>query len=249
MELTLNRPEAMNAFTEELHGALGAALRDAQKPDVRALIITGAGRAFCAGQDLGEAEASAMPLGERLERFYNPNIRALRRLEKPVIAAVNGVAAGAGLGLALACDLRIAGRRAGFVPAFVAIGLIPDSGASWFAPRILGEARAYDWLISNRKLGAEEALEWNLVNEVVEPEHVLPRARELAAALVALPGNVAGLTKRLVTMAATASLDEQLEVERQLQQSSGDHPSYAERVAAIRSKGEKPTDRSGAVLR
>jgi 2-(1,2-epoxy-1,2-dihydrophenyl)acetyl-CoA isomerase len=177
LELTLNRPDALNAFTTELHVELKAALKDARKPDVRAVVITGAGRAFSAGQDLEEAMTQDIGPGERLSTYYNPNIRALRGLEKPVVAAVNGVAAGAGVGLALACDVRIASEKAKFVPAFVAIGLVPDSGTSFFAVQVLGYARAFDWLTSNRRVDADEALAWGLVHEVVGAEDVVARSR------------------------------------------------------------------------
>jgi 2-(1,2-epoxy-1,2-dihydrophenyl)acetyl-CoA isomerase len=223
----------LNSFTAELHEALATALKDARKPDVRAILITGSGRAFSAGQDLAEAQTSLVGPGERLRRYYNPNIRALRALDKPVIAALNGVAAGAGVGLALACDLRIASEKSSLVPAFMAIGLVPDSGLSWTATRILGEARAFDWFTSNRRLSAEEALALGLVHEVVAPDALLPRARERAAELAGAPGEAVALTKRLVRAAVTGSLDEQLELERQLQQISSEHPAYAERVGAF----------------
>lgn len=236
LELTLDRPDAMNAFTVDLHKELATALKDARAPDVRAVILTGAGRAFTAGQDLEEAQGSETEPGERLQRFYNPNIRAIQALEKPVIAAINGVAAGAGVGLALACDLRIASEKASFVPAFVSIGLIPDSGTSWFTTRILGEARAFEWLTSNRRLKASEALEWGLVHETVAPDALLPRARERAANLASTPGEAAGMTKRLLHQALTDTLDEQLELERQLQQVASEHPAYAESVATFLTK-------------
>jgi 2-(1,2-epoxy-1,2-dihydrophenyl)acetyl-CoA isomerase len=236
LELTLNRPDAMNSFTVEMHGELARALEDARHPDVRAVVITGAARAFSAGQDLAEAQGSATGPGERLRRFYNPNILAIRALEKPVIAALNGVAAGAGVALALACDLRIASEKASFVPAFVAIGLIPDSGTSWFATRILGEARAFEWLTSNRRLSAAEALEWGLVHEVVAPDALLARARERAAELANTPGEAAGLTKRLLHRAVTATLEEQLELEREVQQAASEQPAYTERVNAFLAK-------------
>src|SRR4051794_9980958 len=236
LELTLDRSEALNAFTVELHGELRAALETARGPEVRAVVITGAGRAFSAGQDLEETRTQEMGPGERLRTYYNPNIMALRTLEKPVIAAVNGVAAGAGVGLALACDVRVASERAKFVPAFVAIGLIPDSGTSFFAAQILGYARAFEWLTSNRRLDAEEALAWGLVHEVVAPEAVVERARERARELAAAPGEAIGMTKRLLAGAATAELDEQLALESQLQQAASEHPAYAERVAEFLAK-------------
>jgi 2-(1,2-epoxy-1,2-dihydrophenyl)acetyl-CoA isomerase len=236
LELTLNRPDALNSFTVELHEQLGRALDDAQASDVRAVLITGAGRAFSAGQDLAEIEGSTITVGELLRRSYNPNLRALRRLDKPVVAAVNGVAAGAGVGLALACDVRIASEKASFVPAFVAIGLVPDSALSWTATRMLGEARAFDWLTSNRKLSATEAHTWGLVNEVVPADDLLTRARDRARELAATPGDAAGLTKRLLRQASTSTFDEQLELEAQLQQTASEHPAYAERLAVFTRK-------------
>jgi 2-(1,2-epoxy-1,2-dihydrophenyl)acetyl-CoA isomerase len=236
LELTLNRPEALNAFTVEMHRELAVALKGARKPQVRAVILTGAGRAFSAGQDLAEAQSSSTGPGERLRQFYNPNIRALRELEKPVIAAVNGVAAGAGAALALACDLRIASAKASFVPAFIAIGLIPDSGLSWTATRMLGESRAFDWFTSNRRLSAEEALDCGIVSEVVEPDQTLARARERALALAATPGAAAAMTKRLIANAVSTTLDEQLELERQLQQFASEDPAYEASMAAFLDK-------------
>lgn len=236
LELTLARPDALNSFTVELHEELAKALKQARREEFRAVVITGAGRAFCAGQDLSELQAQHMPIGKRLERLYNPNIRAIVELAKPVIAAVNGVAAGAGAGLALACDLRIASEKASFVPAFAAIGLVPDSGMSWFAPRLIGYSRAFDWIASSRKLSAAEALEWGLVNEVVAPDAVLDRARDRAHELAGQPGNAVAMTKRLLRGALEVSLGEQLELERQLQQAASEHPAYEERVSAFLAK-------------
>jgi 2-(1,2-epoxy-1,2-dihydrophenyl)acetyl-CoA isomerase len=236
LQLTLNRPEALNAFTIELHLELRAALEDARRDEVRAVVVTGAGRAFSAGQDLEEAQRQGTGPGDRLGTYYNPNILALRALEKPVIAAVNGVAAGAGLSLALACDIRIASEKASFVPAFSAIGLVPDSGATWFAPQLIGYARAFEWLASNRRLPASEALEWGLVHEVVAQDDVLGRALERARALAAQPGIGVGLTKRLLERAQGATLAEQLESERHAQQAASEHPAYAATVAAFLAK-------------
>ena len=236
LELTLARPDSLNSFTVELHEELAKALKQARREEIRAVVITGAGRAFCAGQDLAELQGQDMSIGERLARLYNPNIRGLVELRKPVIAAVNGVAAGAGVGLALACDLRIASEKASFVPAFASIGLVPDSGMSWFAPRLIGYARAFEWITSSRRLTAAEALEWGLVNEVVAPDAVLDRAREQARELAASPGNAVAMTKRLLRSALEVSLGEQLELERQLQQAASEHPAYEERVSAFLSK-------------
>jgi 2-(1,2-epoxy-1,2-dihydrophenyl)acetyl-CoA isomerase len=236
LELTLARPDALNSFTVELHEELTKALKQARGDDVRAVIVTGAGRAFCAGQDLAEIQEQDTAVGELLRRFYNPNIRAIVELPKPVIAAVNGVAAGAGVSLALACDLRIASEKASFVPAFASIGLIPDSGMSWLATRLIGYSRAFDWITASHKLTAAEALDWGLVNEVVEPDAVLERARERAEELAGQPGNAVSMTKRLLRSALEVSLGEQLELERQLQQAASEHPAYAERVAAFLAK-------------
>jgi 2-(1,2-epoxy-1,2-dihydrophenyl)acetyl-CoA isomerase len=239
LELTLSRPEALNAFTVELHGELSKALKLARTPDVRALVVTGAGSAFSAGQDLEETLTQDTTPADRLGRYYNPNVRALRALEKPVVAAVNGVAAGAGIGLALACDIRVASERASFVPAFVAIGLVPDAGTSWHAAQILGYARAFEWLTSNRKLPADEALAWGLVHEVAPPEETLPRARERARELVERPGAGVAMTKRLLAAAVGGRLEDQLELERQLQQAASEHPAYAEQVAAFLQKAAR----------
>src|SRR5690349_9750460 len=145
LRITLNRPDVLNAFNAPMHKALAAALKDARADDVRAVVITGAGRGFCVGQDLGEFREAAGDIGTRLRTNYHPNVLAIRRLEKPVIAAVNGAAAGAGLSFACACDFRIASDQASFVPAFINIGLVPDSGGTFFAARLVGQARAFEW--------------------------------------------------------------------------------------------------------
>ena len=236
LTITLNRPDVYNAFNRDLHAALAAALAEASAPEVRAVVITGAGRGFCSGQDLQEFQQISGGIRERLEETYHPNIRALRALEKPVLAAVNGAAAGAGLSLACACDVRIASEQASFVPGFIGIGLVPDSGGSLFVHRILGE-RAFEWMVSNRRLGAQEALEWGLVSEVVPAESFPTRVRELAAWYAALPTRGVGLTKRLFDRAATAtSLDEQLELEAELQQEATQSEDFHEGVQAFLDK-------------
>jgi len=234
LELTLHRPEALNAFTVAMHRALAEALREAADPAIRAVVLTGAGRAFCGGQDLEEATApGSQGPGHRLGTYYNPNLLALRALDKPVVAAVNGVAAGAGVGLALACDLRLMAEGATLVPAFSAIGLAPDSGTSWFAVGLLGYARAFAWLTSGRRMGAPEARELGLADEVVPVEDLLDRARARAGALATVPGRSMELTKRLLRSAASATLAEQLDLERELQQAASEDPAYRERVAAF----------------
>src|SRR5215208_6429657 len=194
LTITLNRPEVFNAFNAALHSALRAALEEAADPGIRAVVITGAGRGFCAGQDLKEFQEVSGSIRERLEQTYHPNIRAIRALEKPVIAAVNGPCAGAGLSLACACDIRIAADVATFVPGFIGIGLVPDSGGSWFVHRLLGFARAFEWMTSNRRLTAAEAHAWGIVSEVVEADQLSTRASELAAVYAALPTRGVALT-------------------------------------------------------
>src|SRR3954462_156177 len=187
LTITLNRPDVLNAFNTDMHRALAAALKEARGPDVRAVIITGAGRGFCVGQDLTEFMEASGDIGSRLRQTYHPNVRAIRALEKPVIAAVNGAAAGAGMSFACACDLRIAADAATFVPAFINIGLVPDSGGSYFVRRLLGTARTFEWLASGRRLTAAEPHAWGPVSEVVESDGLAARAAELAAGLAAMP--------------------------------------------------------------
>src|SRR3954452_10914848 len=200
-----------------MHEALARALKQARDPEVRAVVVTGAGRGFCVGQDLTEFRESAGDIGDRLRSGYHRTILGVRALEKPVVAAVNGPAAGAGLSLACACDLRIAADTASFVPAFIGIGLIPDSGGTWTVPRLIGPARAFEWLISNRKLPAQEALAWGLVTEVVAADALASRAAEVAAGLAKAPTRGIGMTKRLLFAGETTTLEEQLELEAQLQ--------------------------------
>ena len=236
LTITLNRPEVLNAFDAAMHRALQAAFKEARADDVRAVVVTGAGRGFCVGQDLTEFRESAGDIGERLRSTYHPTILGLRSLDKPVVAAVNGAAAGAGLSLALACDLRLAADSATFVPAFINIGLVPDSGGSFFAARLLGYARALEWLASGRRLTAAEAHAWGLVSEVVEADALAERAAALAAELAALPTRGVALTKRLLDHAQTATLEEQLEWEAQLQAAATRTEDFREGVAAFLEK-------------
>jgi len=238
LTITLNRPDVLNAFNADLHRALSAALTEAQADDVRAVVITGAGRGFCVGQDLTEFREAPGDIGERLRGNYHPNILALRTLEKPVLAAVNGPAAGAGLSFACACDLRLAAASATFVPAFINLGLVPDSGGTYFVRRLLGTARAFEWMTSGRRLGAAEALEWGLVSEVVEDEKLAERAAERAAELAGMPTRGIGLTKRLFDHAENATLEEQLELEAQLQTAATQTEDFREGVDAFLEKRE-----------
>ncbi len=236
MTITLNRPDVLNAFNKAMHDALGAALKEARDPEIRAVVLTGAGRGFCVGQDLGEFREAPGDIGDRLRATYHPNVHAIRALEKPVIAAVNGPAAGAGMSFACVCDLRIAADSASFVPAFVNIGLVPDSGGTFFVTRILGYARAFEWLASGRKLTAAEAHAWGLVSEVVEADALASRAAELAAEFAALPPLAVGMTKRLLDRAGGATLEEQLEREAQLQTAATQTEDFREGVAAFLEK-------------
>jgi 2-(1,2-epoxy-1,2-dihydrophenyl)acetyl-CoA isomerase len=236
LTITLNRPDSYNAFTTSMHAALLAALKEAAAGDVRAVVITGAGRGFCAGQDLNEFRDVDHDIAGHLEATYHPNVRAIRALEKPVIAAINGAAAGAGLSLACVCDYRIAADSASFVPGFIGIGLVPDSGGSYFVVRLLGPARAFTWMTTNRKLTAAEAHAWGLVDEVVEADALLVRAAELAAAYAAAPTRGIGLSKRLFDQAATATLDEQLALEAELQAAATRTEDFKEGVAAFLEK-------------
>ena len=236
LTITLNRPDVLNAFDAAVHQGLAAALKEARAPDVRAVVVTGAGRGFCVGQDLNEFREAAGDIGSRLRAGYHPNILALRALEKPVLAAVNGPAAGAGLSLACACDLRIAADGATFVPAFINIGLVPDSGSTYFVRRLLGTARAFEWLATGRRLTAAEASEWGLVAEVVESDGLAVRAAELARELAALPTRGIAMTKRLLDHAEQTALEEQLELEAQLQAAATRTNDFREGVDAFLEK-------------
>jgi 2-(1,2-epoxy-1,2-dihydrophenyl)acetyl-CoA isomerase len=235
--ITLNRPDKMNAFNRALHAALREALKEARDPEVRAVVVTGAGRGFCAGQDLTEFGETG-DVGAALRETYHPNMLAIRALEKPVIAAVNGACAGAGLSLACACDVRIAADNASFVPGFIGIGLIPDAGGSYFVHRLLGPARAFEWMTSGRKLSAAEALEWGLVSEVVPDDRLAERAAEWAAELAAMPTRGIALSKRLFDNAPHATLEEQLELEAQLQAAATGTEDFREGVNAFLEKRE-----------
>ena len=236
LTITLNRPDVLNAFNVAMHSAFAAALEEARDPEVRAVVLTGAGRGFCVGQDLTEFRESAGDIGDRLRSNYHPNVLGLRALEKPVIAAVNGPAAGAGLSFACACDIRIAADSASFVPAFIGIGLVPDSGGTFFVTRLLGEARAFEWLTSNRKLSAAEAHLWGLVSEVVEANALAGRAAEVAATYAAAPTRGIAMTKRLLENASRNALEQQLELEAELQTAATQTEDFREGVNAFLEK-------------
>jgi 2-(1,2-epoxy-1,2-dihydrophenyl)acetyl-CoA isomerase len=235
MTITLNRPDVLNALNAATHAGLRDALDRAAAPDVRAVVLTGAGRGFCVGQDLAEFRDTP-DIAASLRERYHPNVRAIRALEKPVIAAVNGAAAGAGFSLACACDLRLASDAASFVPAFINIGLVPDAGGAYFLQRLLGTPRAFELMSSGRRLTAAEAQAWGLVSEVVEADALARRAAELAALYAALPTRGIALTKRLFDAAERSSLEETLELEAQLQAEATQTEDFAEGVSAFLEK-------------
>jgi len=236
LTITLNRPDVYNAINRAMHEALAAALQEAADPGVRAVVLTGAGRGFCSGQDLREFESLPGGVREALEQTYHPNVRAIRALEKPVLAAVNGPVAGAGLSLACACDVRIGSESATFVPGFIGIGLVPDAGSTWFIHRLLGFARAFEWMVSNRRLSAAEALGWGLLSEAVPDDRFAARVEELAEWYAALPTRAVAMTKRLFEHAYSSSLDQQLALEAELQQAATETEDFREGVQAFLDK-------------
>jgi 2-(1,2-epoxy-1,2-dihydrophenyl)acetyl-CoA isomerase len=235
LTLTLNRPEALNAFNAEMKEALLAAFRDAARDKaIRVVILTGAGRAFSAGQDLKESRAPDAPdLGAELRTRYNPLMLAMRRLEKPIIGAVNGVAAGAGCSVALACDVRIASQTASFIEVFGRVGLAPDSGSSWFLPRLVGTARAAEMILTGEPVDAATAERIGLVNRVVPDDQLMVEAGALAARLARAAPLALALAKRALNRALEASLEDQLQYEAQLQSIAGRSHDFAEGVAAF----------------
>ena len=239
--ITLNRPDRLNAFNEAQHLALRAALDECgQDDDCRAVLITGAGRGFCAGQDLSDRDPTMLgkspDLGLTLETYYNPLVRQLRALEKPVICAVNGVAAGAGANIAFACDIVLAAKSAKFIQAFSKIGLIPDAGGTYWLTKHLGEARAKALALTAHPLSAEDAAAWGLIWKAVDDGRLMEEATALAEAFANGPAHAYALTKQAIQAASTNSLDEQLDVERGLQRKAGQSDDYKEGVAAFLAK-------------
>ncbi|MFD1795753.1 2-(1,2-epoxy-1,2-dihydrophenyl)acetyl-CoA isomerase [Paracoccus aurantiacus] len=241
LKLVLNRPDKLNSFNADMHLALRAGLERAERDrEVRAVLLTGAGRAFCAGQDLGDRDprkgGSAPDLGATLDTYYNPNLRMIRGLPKPVICAVNGVAAGAGANIALACDIVLAAKSARFIQAFSKIGLVPDAGGSWSLPRILGEPRAKALALLAEPLGAEKAADWGLIWKAADDDALQDEAMAIARKLAAGPTVGLGLTKQLIQQAAENGLSAQLDAERDAQRQAGRTADYREGVTAFLEK-------------
>ena len=238
--ITLNRPQRLNSFTEDMHHALKVALDEAEADSAcRALMITGAGRGFCAGQDLSDRLArpgETIVLGGTLENFYNPLIRKLRALPFPVVAAVNGVAAGAGANIALACDIVVAAKSATFVQAFSKIGLVPDSGGTWFLPRLVGPARARGLALLAEPLSAEKAEEWGLIWKCVPDAELIGEAGKFCLHFAGGPTHGLSLIKRALEASENNDLSTQLDLERDFQREAGSTPDYAEGVKAFMEK-------------
>jgi len=242
-KISLNRPDKLNSFNAQMHEDMRAAMKIIEKDDqIRCVLLTGNGRGFCAGQDLGDrdvsADAAAPDLGASLEQNYNPLLKRIVHLEKPVICAVNGVAAGAGANLALACDIVLAARSASFIQSFCKIGLIPDSGGSWMLPRLIGRARATALAMLGEKIPAEQAEQWGIIWKSYHDEELMPAAEKLAAALATQPTRGLGLIKRALNLSSENSFDEQLDVERDLQRLAGRTDDFREGVNAFMNKRE-----------
>ena len=241
MQVTLNRPDKLNAFTHEMHTELRAGLEAASAdPQCRVVVLTGAGRAFSAGQDLAEigtgGDASRPDAGSRLEQAYNPLIKLIASLEKPVVCSVNGIAAGAAANIALACDLVYAARSASFLQAFARIGLIPDAGGTWVLPRLVGAARARGLAMLAEPLTAEKAEAWGLIWKVVDDDKLQGEVAAVATRLASAPTYALALAKRALAAAATNTLAQQLDLERDLQRLAGASPDAKEGVAAFLEK-------------
>ncbi|WP_373357666.1 2-(1,2-epoxy-1,2-dihydrophenyl)acetyl-CoA isomerase PaaG [Acinetobacter lactucae] len=241
--LTFNRPKALNSFNVDMHREVAEVLNLWTKnPDVRCVVISGEGRGFCAGQDLGDRvvdpNAEAPDLGYSIETYYNPLIKTIVNMPKPVICAVNGVAAGAGANIALACDLVIAAKSANFVQAFCRLGLVPDSAGTWFLPRAVGHARAMGLTLLGDKLPAETAKEWGMIWDVVEDAELKTKVTELAERLAKQPTFGLSLIKKAIHQSSNNTFDEQMLLERDFQRIAGRSEDYREGVQAFMNKRE-----------
>ena len=236
--LTLNRPDTLNSFNTEMHEEVRTAMKQVQEdPSIRCLLLTATGRGFCAGQDLGDravsTEGGVPDLGESVEKNYNPLIKSIMGLPKPVVCAVNGVAAGAGASIALACDIVLAARSANFIQIFCKIGLVPDSGGTWNLPRAVGLPRAKGLALLGDKLPAEQAESWGLIWRCVDDEELQLEARKLALHLATQPTRGLGMIKKLLHESSNNTLPEQLELEKNAMRELGQSHDYREGVAAF----------------
>ncbi|TVQ53892.1 MAG: 2-(1,2-epoxy-1,2-dihydrophenyl)acetyl-CoA isomerase [Phycisphaerales bacterium] len=240
--ITLNRPDVLNAFNDQITTELSDALKNAERDqNVRAIVLTGSGRAFSSGQDLGDLKKKYVPgyvpmLGKDLRKRYNPIITRMVNMPKPIIASVNGVAAGAGCSLALACDMRIASKDAAFIEVFINVGLIPDSGSTYTLPRLVGLGKAFELCTLGSKVDAEEALRLGLVNQVVEADQLAETTAKVAGKLAKLPGKAIALTKRLLNQTFENDIAQQLEAEAFAQETAGQTEDHFEGVTAFLEK-------------
>jgi 2-(1,2-epoxy-1,2-dihydrophenyl)acetyl-CoA isomerase len=236
-KITLNRPDKLNSFTIALHRQLAAALDEAAADEgCRAILLTGAGRGFCAGQDLESIGNDASGVRDLLTEHYNPLIRRIRAMPKPIVCAVNGVAAGAGANVALACDIVLAARRAKFIQAFAKIALVPDSGGTWFLPRLVGEARAKALALTGEAVSAEQAQSWGMIWRAVDDDALTSESETLVAHLATQPTAALGLIKRALHASVENTLDAQLDLEAELQKQASQMPDYAEGIRAFAEK-------------
>lgn len=236
--LTLNRPDSLNSFNTDMHAEIREVMKQVkQDSEIRCLLLTGAGRGFCAGQDLNDravAPGDTPPdLSESIKKNYNPLVRSLMTLDKPVICAVNGVAAGAGANIALACDIVLAAKSANFIQGFSKIGLVPDSGGTWTLPRLVGRARAMGLAMLSNKISAEQAEQWGMIWQAVDEDSLMDEATKLATHLASQPTKGLGLTKRAINASGGNGLDQQLDLEGELQMIAGQSHDYREGVAAF----------------
>lgn len=234
LTITLNRPDSYNALNDDITFELQDALKKASRDEeVRVVVITGAGKAFCSGQDLKASQGQKRSFIDSLHKRYNPIIRALRKMEKPVICRLNGVAAGAGCSIALACDLVVADEEAQLIEVFVNIGLVLDSGSSYFLPRLVGSSRAFEMATMAKRLKGKEAVEWGVVNKAVPKEQLDEAVREYTDYYAKAPTKAIGLMKKMLNKAGNASLDEMLEYEAFCQEIAGNSEDYKEGVQAF----------------
>ena len=239
--ITLNRPDKLNSFNDKMFVELTDAFKQVERDaSARCVVVTGSGKGFCAGQDLSSAKekmtSGDMSYGHHLRETYNPLINRMMSLPKPIIAAINGAAAGAGMSLAMACDLRLAAESASFLQAFVKIGLVPDSGSSWLLQRLVGRTRAMDLMLTGKKIGAKEALEWGLVNQVLPNDDLMKATNELAHTMATMPTKAIGLIKRMTDYAANHTLAESLDYEADMQELAGRTADHREGLMAFLEK-------------